>query len=624
MCLVVYQLRTAFVLFGLYQVAGANFFGSLEQSEVSEDQILKSYDYIIAGGGQSGLVIANRLSEDVSKTVLVVEYGYFNRDPSQLDPLSGIAYLPRYLFNYTTVPQQALSNRTSGLLAASAVGGGSTLNGMLFDRAAAEDYDNWERLGNPGWGWEGLLPYFKKSTTFTPPRVDLVEEFNITWNVHKAYGSGPIQVTFPDWQWPTLKTQWRGWDELGVPRNLEGNGGDAYGTFWVPTNNDQSYRRSFAVNAYYDPIHARPNLHLITGYRVNKVIIDDDRLARAVQIQERKADGVSSRSSTIIQATKEIVLCSGWLNTPLILQRSGVGPASLLKKAGVDVVVDLPGVGSNLQDHPALNPAYEYHTDLIPNERSLYTNATFAQWADEQWTQRKGPHSLGVGNALADLPLRLVDEDWSSTLAVLQAQDPSTYLPKHYVKDQIDGYNAQTKLLRSTLSKLNNGAIEIPFTGVNRSYVVLEKPFSRGNVLINTTDLYGAPTIDYQTNFNPVDVKILIAALRTYRKWHTTPSMMTLTPVEIIPGANITTDQDLSHYIARSIDPTSGHSCGTASMAPRKIGGVVSPDLTVYGVKGLSVGDISIIPMIPGTHTCSTVYAIAEKAADLIKSRNIY
>lgn len=231
-----------------------------------------------------------------------------------------------------------------------------------------------------------------------------------------------------------------------------------------------------------------------------------------------------------------------------------------------------------------------------------------------------GPRSLGVGNALATLPLRSVDQDWMSTLVKLRSQNLSRYLPDHYTDEQVRGYLAQTKLLRSSFSHLDNGAVELPFTGVNRSFVVLEKPLSRGVVLINTTDPYASPTIDYQTNVNPLDVEIMTAPVRLYRKWHTTPSMQTLTPVEILPGSHVTTDTEFADYIAGSTTPTNGHSCGTAAMAPRSLGGVVAPDLTVYGVKRLSVGDISIIPMIPASHTCSTVYAIAEKVRGLSQS----
>ncbi|PPR03106.1 hypothetical protein CVT24_012411 [Panaeolus cyanescens] len=591
----------------------------LHARQISPGQLSAAYDYIVVGGGQSGLVIANRLSEDPTKSVLIVEYGYLDDNPAQLEPSSATQYRQALLFNATIVPQPGINNRGGQVYAASVVGGGSTVNGMLFDRGSKDDYDNWERLGNPGWGWDGLLPYFKKSTTFTPPRADLAAEYNITWDIERAYGNGPIQATFPDWQWPSIKVQWKAWAEVGVPIQVEGAAGDAHGAYWVPSNVDQQYRRSYARSGYFDPVQTRSNLKLLTGYRVNEVLFDANKRAESVRIQAR---GTANGAATItIKAAQEIVLCAGWLHTPQVLQRSGVGPASLLQQANIPVLVDLPGVGSNLQDHPAVGISYQYRTDLVPNRGSLQSNQTFAQWARDQWALRKGPSSMGVGNSLATIPWPILSPTYQTTIDKGKAQSAATYLPKTYNAQQVAGFVAQRDLLLTSFGKTDNGVVEIPFSGGSSTSLVLERPFSRGTVLLNPTDKYAEPTVDYNVNINPVDTDVFVAMVKFTRRWFQAPSHQQLTPVEQSPGTAITTDAQIATWAASGMTPSTAHSCGTSAMQPREQAGVVSPELLVYGVTGLSVGDISIIPMIPGTHTCATVYAIAEKAADLIKAR---
>ncbi|KAJ3505003.1 hypothetical protein NLJ89_g7642 [Agrocybe chaxingu] len=565
----------------------------LRARQIDPGQLGGAYDYIVVGGGQSGLVIANRLSEDTERSILVIEYGYFNNNPRQLDP--------------PTTP----TSQQPRVLAASVVGGGSVVNGMLLDRAAADDYDMWEKLGNPGWGWDGLLPYFKKATTLNPPRPDLAAEFNITYDINRAYGNGPIQGTFPDFLWPGLKIQWDAWKDLGVQIHAEGAAGDAYGAYWSPSATDTEYRRSYARNRYYDPVSNRPNLHLLIGHRVNEVLFDAHRRAEAVTIQER---GSFTGSPTItVKATQEIILCSGWLHTPQILHRSGIGPGALLRQAGIKVLVDLPGVGSNHQEHPYFFGQFSYQTDVTPNPTTLATNETFRKWADELWQQRKGPRSIGLGNSLATLPLSVLSRRSQAIIRKAKSQNASTYLPKTYTAEQIKGFIAQRDIMLPSFVKQDNGVVEIPFSGASASILVLMKPLSRGTVLLNVTDKYAEPIVDFNANVNPVDIDIFTDALRFYRRWMRTPSMSQLTPIELVPGANVTTDKEIGDFVARSTIASIGHSCCTAAMLPRELAGVVTPQLTVYSVTGLSIGDISIMPLDPATHTCATVYAIAEK-----------
>ena len=318
------------------------------------------YDYVIVGGGQSGLTVGNRLSEGKA-TVLVIEYGdYYPDDPlikrpwQPFDPTNNLFHDPKLIFSFHSTPQVGLNHRRSEISAAATVGGGSTVNGMFLNRGAAEDYDAWEKLGNPGWGWEGILPYFKKSVTFTPPGRMLQEEYNATYDVDAAYGGdGPIHLSNPEWAWPGQKVQMAGWRELGINQSREGASGDAFGMFWVPRAQDPNNQtRSYAVTAHLDPALARDNFDLLPGYRVSQIMLSRDKRAEGVMIQRRGGTSVS-----IIRARKEVILAAG-LHTPVIMQRSGIGPRHVLKEAGVDIRAELPGVGMNFQDHPAAGLAY--------------------------------------------------------------------------------------------------------------------------------------------------------------------------------------------------------------------------------------------------------------------------
>ncbi|KAL2105796.1 hypothetical protein VUR80DRAFT_7717 [Thermomyces stellatus] len=194
----------------------------LRRSEIEIADIQDSYDYVVVGGGQAGVVIGTRLSEDPDVSVLIVEYGYFNNDPAVLQP-SGGTWSPRAMFNLTSVEQTELNGYQQNVMAACCVGGGSTINGMMLNRGSAADYDSWEVLGNPGWGWEGLYPYFIKHSTLDAPSDAAVEEFGITWG-EESYGDGPIHQSFSSFQFPGIKIQRDALIEAGAETPTDAGG----------------------------------------------------------------------------------------------------------------------------------------------------------------------------------------------------------------------------------------------------------------------------------------------------------------------------------------------------------------------------------------------------------------
>jgi choline dehydrogenase-like flavoprotein len=250
----------------------------------------------------------------------------------------------------TSKPEPGLGNASYSVLVAKVLGGGSVINGMVYDRGSAADYDAWEALGNCGWGWKGMEPYFKKGTTFQPPSEKTVEAFNITWDPN-TYGTGPLTVSITDNQYEDIKDYWAAWKASGVHVPVDGNNGEAYGPSWYPNTMDASTgRRAHARYAYIDPITARTNLKILTKTTAEKIVFDEQKkplMAKGVEIR----DDATGRTS-VVYAKKEVVLAAGAIQTPKLLQLSGIGPKSVLEAAGVKVLVELDAVGSNFQDHP--------------------------------------------------------------------------------------------------------------------------------------------------------------------------------------------------------------------------------------------------------------------------------
>ncbi|KZT04890.1 GMC oxidoreductase [Laetiporus sulphureus 93-53] len=574
-----------------------------------------SYDYIIAGGGVSGLVVANRLSEDPQKTVLVIEHGYFDdQDPDVLVP--GLARMnlgvtnAKHMFNYTTTPQSGLNNRTAHIWAATVVGGGSAVNGMVFPRGAAADYDAWAQLGNPGWSWDDILPYFRKSETFTMPPKGVAEEFSIKYNASAHGTEGPIYSSYPKFLWPSMKNFFRAWEELDVSISQDGNDGNAIGAYWMPNSlHPRNQSRSYARPRYYDNIRSRSNLHLVTGHVVDRVLFNDDLKAVGVKVISR--DG---SFAGVAYATREVILASGTVHSPGILQRSGIGAREHVNSLGIETVVDLPGVGQNLQDHPALHFVFEFREDLNPNPLMLSDPKYAAEQLALYYKNRTGLFTNNRGIALAMLPLRNVTTDYEAIVRELKNTDPVAHLPPDVDSTVLEGFKAQREILIEHLESCHASAMEITYEGRAEFDAALQKPLSRGTLLIDSTDPLSAPLIDYRVYSHPTDMRVAIAVVRAARSFMLSAAMQKLGATEISPGPAVLSDEDIEAAIQSRIgEPTFGHISGTCAMQPRRLGGVVDERLAVYGVKGLRVVDASIMPLVSTTHLQATVYAIAEK-----------
>ncbi|CZS91191.1 related to alcohol oxidase [Rhynchosporium graminicola] len=611
----------AFV-FGIVSTANAIPSGQAFQIFNRANQINDTYDYVIVGGGTSGLTVGDRLSESGKYSVLVIEYGILDNNP---DILSGGVYKamdPTRQFDIPSVPQAELNNRSINVRVGKAVGGSSTINGMQLFRGTSAEYDMWSELGaeDSTWNWAGLLPYFKKSVHFVPPLDALAKEFNITYDVKAAWGqdlSNNLYAGYPNYQPPEIKYMYDAMSKTpNVPIPRDGNAG-SNGLFWWPnTMNPRTYTRSYARTGHWDNI-SRSNYHLLTGAKVTKILLNGQVTVGVSFLSVNGSEFGRAR------ALKEVILAAGAIHTPQILQLSGIGPKDLLRRAGVPVKVDLPGVGANFQDHGYI-PAVAFKWTITPPVPVTNSGG-----------DPKTMLSLNIG-ALLGLPA-ISPGSVDALAAIYEKQRSSKYLPKNTHPDVLAGYDAQKKTFTRILRWKNVSMLwQILQTSPSAS-AIFQHPVSRGTVNIDPLNLTSEPIVDYRALSNPWDLDIMVELVHFIRRFFTSGAFAPYGPIQTSPGPNVTTDPQLRAWIKEKYIPSVYHPVGTASLMRRELGGVVNEDLLVYGVQRLSVVDASVIPIIPGCPTTLTVYAIAEKAshpclilcwysnelqaADLIKAR---
>ncbi|KAH6867735.1 hypothetical protein B0T10DRAFT_596953 [Thelonectria olida] len=589
------------------------------QHKASRSELLSAYDYVVVGGGASGLTVANRLSEDPKVDVLIIEAGDFdaNEDFVTIPGLAGGAVGTKYDWNLTYTASESLGGRNVSIPQGKVVGGSTKLNRMVFDRGSKSDYDRWETLGNEGWKWQNLLPYFKKNEKFTPPSDAIVSEYNVTYDAAFHGTSGYMHSTYSPFFWPTTKNIINAIKELNIHVSNDQASGDALGGYFCPHNQDPvSVTRSSAREAYYNTVVKRQNLHLITKNQVTRIVTK--KTSGAVKVTAVEFATSESAARETVRVKKEAILAAGAIHTPQILQISGIGDSTTLKRIGVKTVVDLPAVGQNFHDHVLLPVVNTIAAPLTSS--NLTSNATFAAEARKQYdSQKKGPYSTPTGDFLAFLPLSVHSKASSSIHAQAADQDGTKYLPVDTPSEVAKGYRAQHAVLNDHLLSNSSASLEIIW-GDGTMVLGLQHPYSRGSVKASSASIFDAPVADAGFLRNPLDVRVLAEGVRFARTLANTKAIAPLQPVEVVPGPSVTSDADLEQFI-RSSASTLFHPVGSCKLGKREEGGVVNGQLKVYGVQGLRIVDASVIPLLPASHTMTTVYAIAERAADIIKGQ---
>ncbi|TLD37813.1 alcohol oxidase [Venturia nashicola] len=584
-----------------------------------------TYDYVVVGGGLTGLVVANRLSEDSTKTVLVIENGILNNGTTSSTPGNSGGLNLAAMYDIYSAPVPYLGNQTFLVTVGNVVGGGSYVNGMQFDRGADADYDAWAQLGNKGWGWPGLKPYFTKSNSFDAPSSVTVKKFGISYK-KDAYGNGPLKVSIPDYQFPDMKTIYHSWDHVNIPHPKEGFN-EPVGVYWSPNSiNKKTATRSTSRSAYYDPIVSRQNLKLLTNTHVDEITFEKTAAgglaANGVRYTSR-----DTKQQTQVFAAKEVILAAGGVFTPHLLMYSGIGPRDVLEAANITVKKELNAVGSNFQDHIANYMNFELRNLDPENQGALNTNTTFSKAANDQYAKsRTGPMSVGKAQGLVFLALQHFDKAFQTTVNKIRSQIPTNFLPARYSKDSklLAGYLKQREILANHFSETNTAVGEIVIHPWGFSAIANNRPLSRGTITLNTTHPAAYPIVQWNTFQNPVDADIMVALTRYNRAhWANSSALAKYKPIETATGAQYQTDEEIIRggIEQGTLQPTFAHPSGGCSMMPEELGGCVSDQLLVYGIERLSVVDASIIPLIPACHLQATMYAVGEKAAGLVKGR---
>ncbi|KAI1845043.1 hypothetical protein JX265_008372 [Neoarthrinium moseri] len=579
--------------------------------------LLPSYDYVVVGAGAAGLTVANRLSEDAATTVLVIEAGVFdkNEDYVTIPGLAGGAVGTVYDWNTTYAATESVANRAISIPQGRVVGGSTKLNRMVFDRGSRSDYDRWETLGNTGWGWDSLLPYFKKNEKYTPPNEYMVSEYNATFDASAHGSDGYMHVSYAPFVWPTTKTFIDAVKEVGISISEDQANGNALGGFYCPHNQDPTTEtRSSAREAYWNTVETRTNLHLITGQQVTRVLTSAKN--NAVCVTGVEYAPAKDQPTSSVKVNKEAILAAGAIFTPQILQVSGIGDPAHLSSINVSTVVDLPAVGHNFHDHVLLTTVNSINAPLV--QSNLTSNATFAAESLELFkSQQAGPYTDPTAAFLVFLPLNNFTTEAATIHEQAVSQDPAAFLPSDTPAESLKGYQAQHDLLNAKIITPESAVLE--YIWADGAVVVgLEHPYSRGSVKAASASTFDAPIADAGFLTNPLDLAILVEGVKYMRTLMKTNALATFQPFEVLPGANVTSDEDLGNFIRQSAS-TLFHPAGSCMLGAREEGGVVDSELKVYGINGLRVVDASMMPLLPASHTMTTVYAVAEKAADIIK-----
>jgi len=526
-------------------------------------------DYVVVGAGAAGCALANRLSEDPRNTVILIEAGGSDRSPLIHAPggLMPLLISGKHSWNFKSTPQQQLNGRTMFLPRGKVLGGGSSINGMIYDRGTPGDYDGWAALGNQGWAFEDVLPYFKRAETYHP---DPSAAF------HGA--SGPVHISRPGVENPLAEAFLRAGQEAGYPYNPDTNGADRLGFGPIDMFVHRG-RRSSAAVAYLRPAKMRRNLTTITQAHVIKIVVQDGR-AKAVSLIGRS--GVQQ-----IDATKEIIICAGGIVSPQLLMLSGIGDEAHLRARGIKPVLHLPGVGQNLQDHLSvyIKQAATQPVSMYRHVSPINAMIAFANYV----AFRKGPLASSgmetVGYVRTRPDVAEPDAKLSFMLAVMN-DELTGLMPRH-------GFAA---------------------------HVCVVRPKSRGTVTLLSADPLAAPAIDHRYLTDPQDIVDLRNAIRVTRDIFGRPAFDQFRGEELQPGASVASDEQIDAFIRQNAN-ADYHTSGTCKMGSDPMA-VVDAQLRVRGIDALRVADTSIMPTLVGGNTNMPAIMIGEKAADLIQNRS--
>ena len=527
-----------------------------------------SYDFIIVGAGSSGSVMANRLSEDPASRVLLIEAGDRVHPLSAL-PISYSLFIdkPGVNWRYTSEPEPASADRRISIPRGRMLGGSSSINGLVFVRGQREDYDHWAEQSSDDWSYDALLPMFKKMESYSGPPSS-------------ARGtSGPLKVEITPDRSPIYDALFAAGEELGIPRNEDYNGNQQEGIGRTQTT-IKNGRRMSAAYCYLRPIKRRPNLHIVTNAHVERLLMDG-----------RQCVGMEYRRGTDVvraRANRDVILAAGAINSPQLLELSGIGQADRLRELGIPVVHELSGVGENLRDHYAPRMSFSVKTKgatYNDRVRGLRLAGQVIRYA----ITRRGFLSIPSAPLLGFL----------KSHAELTRPDLQIHFVPYTVKN---------------VSKRQLG--DEP--GMTLAFYQL-RPESTGSVHIQSRDAYTHPEIRFNFLSAPIDRRAMVDGVRVVRRLTATRALQPFFDSWIKPVESIVSDEEILEWVQNNAE-TAYHPVGTCKMG---IGpdAVVDPNLRVHGVGGLRVADGSIMPTLVSGNTNAACIMIGEKASSILATR---
>lgn len=530
---------------------------------------METYDYVIVGAGSAGCAVARRLTDDPQIRVLVLEAGP-SADKFWVHTPAGMARLfthDRLNWGYFTEPASAMGGRRIYYPRGKGLGGSSLLNGMVYIRGHRLDFDHWRELGNPGWGYDDLLPYFKRL------------EHNEHGGDHYRGTGGPVWISDPAIKHPCSAAFIESAVRAGIPRSNDINGEIHDGVAFLQHNIRDGKRQS-AYTAYIAPVRDRPNLVVETGAHVQRIVMD----GRAATGVEAIIDG----QRRVINAAREVILAAGALNTPHVLMLSGIGDGAMLQKHGISPRVELPGVGRNMQDHFYVHCLVE-STPASSFNRDLHGWRKY--WQGLRYLTTGGGYlALGSSQAVAFIRSR-PEEDYG---------------------------DLQISFRPMTFKFHDSGRVDVdPYPAISAS-LYRSRPKSAGYVELRSADPQVAPAFVHNFLEHPDDVRATISGMRRIREILATEPIASRLKAELSPGPQVQTDDQWLDYFAQTGN-SCNHAVGTCKMGNDAMA-VVDACLRVRGAERLRVIDASIMPAITAGNTNAASMMIGEKGADLLRA----
>lgn len=533
--------------------------------------MIDNFDYVVVGSGPAGSLLADRLTEDNDATVCVLEAGAMDTNRFVRIPAGFVKMLhdPTLLWPFKSEPSAATAGREIQIPQGRIVGGSSSLNGLVYARGQADDFNDWANRGNDGWSFRDVLPYFMRS------------ERRIGSGDDRFRGrDGALTITDTNWRHALCEAFIQGANEFGIPRNPDYNGAQQDGAGYFQRTIHRG-RRVSCADAFLHPAIRRGGVDLRVDAHATGILFEG---MRAVGVRYRQGEHVRE-----VHARREVIVCAGTINSPKLLQLSGIGSAALLQQFGIGVLKDLPGVGENLRDHFTVRIAARAKgvTTLNEKSRGWRLGVEIAKWL------------TGLPSIIALSP-SLVHVYWKSQPDLTRGDIQVLFTPgsykegKTYVLDDFPGMSC--------------GARQ-------------QRPESKGYVCLRSSDPREDPLVQPNYLSDAVDQGVLLAALKLARQLIASQAVAPYFVGETLPGPQVATDDELLDF-ARRRGSTAYHLVGTCKMGPNSDPmAVVDSALKVNGIQGLRVVDASVMPQVPSANTLAATLMVAEKAADLIRGR---